>query len=143
LRKVGGADIRAVPLSRHHTGAGQRLEAGCDGSCGVQVTLSLQNSDILMHPPVAEVNKVLGRLVRSLVDSTKPFIRWMDGTCIETPEQRVRGEDEEPVVFTFYWDTAANPQVRLLPASTGWTWRQAGVAQHELSTKVQGQYVCC
>jgi dynein heavy chain len=35
----------------------------------------------------------------------------MDGTCIETPEQKSGSEDEEPIVFTFYWDVAGNPQV--------------------------------
>jgi dynein heavy chain len=36
----------------------------------------------------------------------------MDGTCVETPEVRPPGgEDEEPVIFTFYWDVAANPTV--------------------------------
>lgn len=45
------------------------------------------------------------------MESTKLFVRWMDGTCSETPEQRGPNEDDEPVVFTFYWDVAANPQV--------------------------------
>ncbi|GBG66225.1 hypothetical protein CBR_g57828 [Chara braunii] len=49
--------------------------------------------------------------VRNTVESTKPFVRWMDGTCIETPEQRVNGEDEEPFVFSFYADVSANPQI--------------------------------
>jgi dynein heavy chain, axonemal len=34
----------------------------------------------------------------------------MDGTCIETPPQAV-SEDEEPVMFSFYTDISANPQV--------------------------------
>ncbi|KAL6757976.1 dynein heavy chain, N-terminal region 1-domain-containing protein, partial [Haematococcus lacustris] len=76
-----------------------------------KITVSLQSSDIVVQPPVAEVNKALGRLVRSLVESTKPFVRWMDGTCIETPEQKGANDDDEPVVFTFYWDVAGNPQV--------------------------------
>jgi dynein heavy chain len=59
----------------------------------------------------AQVSKALGRLVRSLVDSTKLFVRWMDGTCVETPEQKGPNEDEEPVTFTFYWDVASNPAV--------------------------------
>ncbi len=59
----------------------------------------------------AQVSKALGRLVRSLVDSTKLFVRWMDGTCVETPEQKGPNEDEEPVNFTFYWDVASNPAV--------------------------------
>uniref|UniRef100_A0A6S8LSH1 AAA+ ATPase domain-containing protein n=1 Tax=Dunaliella tertiolecta TaxID=3047 RepID=A0A6S8LSH1_DUNTE len=75
-----------------------------------KVSVSLQNTDIIIQPPVNEVNKALGRLVRSLVESTKAFVRWMDGTCIETAEQKGKDEDE-PVLFTFYWDVAANPQV--------------------------------
>ncbi len=76
-----------------------------------KVTFSLQNVDVVVQPPMTEVNKALGRLVRSLVESTKMFVRWMDGTCIETPEQRGATDDDEPIVFTFYWDVAANPQV--------------------------------
>ena len=36
-----------------------------------QITFSLQNAEIVVTPPVNEVNKALGRLVRSLVESTK------------------------------------------------------------------------
>ncbi|GMH41526.1 hypothetical protein BSKO_09436 [Bryopsis sp. KO-2023] len=75
-----------------------------------KVSMSLNNPEIIVQPPVSEVNKLLGRLVKNIVESTKPFLRWMNGTCIETPEQ-TRGDDEEPIVFTFYWDVAANPQV--------------------------------
>nr|Q9SMH3.1 RecName: Full=Dynein-1-alpha heavy chain, flagellar inner arm I1 complex; AltName: Full=1-alpha DHC; AltName: Full=Dynein-1, subspecies f [Chlamydomonas reinhardtii]CAB56598.1 1-alpha dynein heavy chain [Chlamydomonas reinhardtii] len=76
-----------------------------------KVTVSLQSVDVVVQPPMTEVNKALGRLVRSLVESTKAFVRWMDGTCVETPEQRGATDDDEPIVFTFYWDVAANPQV--------------------------------
>lgn len=38
------------------------------------------------------------------------ILRWMDGTCIETPPQAVN-EDEEPVIFSFYTDISASPQV--------------------------------
>lgn len=80
-----------------------------------KVTVSLQSVDVVVQPPMTEVNKALGRLVRSLVESTKAFVRWMDGTCVETPEQRGATDDDEPIVFTFYWDVAANPQVRQGP----------------------------
>ena len=53
--------------------------------------------------------------MRSLVESTKVFVRWMDGTCIETAEQKGKNDEDEPVLFTFYWDVAANPQV-----GSGW-----------------------
>jgi dynein heavy chain, axonemal len=35
----------------------------------------------------------------------------MDGTCIETPDQRVGGADEEPFVFSFYNDIQMNPLI--------------------------------
>lgn len=43
--------------------------------------------------------------------STRVFVRWMNGTCIETPPQKVKGEDE-PYVFSFYPDLAVNTDVQ-------------------------------
>jgi hypothetical protein len=76
-----------------------------------QVTLSLQNMDIVVQPPLSDAKKQLERLKRSLVESSKPFVRWMDGSCIETPEQAVPGDDDEPYVFSFLQDMEANPEV--------------------------------
>jgi len=76
-----------------------------------KVSALLSSPEVVVQPPISEVTKFLSRLVRNLVECTRPFVRWMDGTCIETPEQRPNGEDEEPVIFTFYWDVAANPSV--------------------------------
>jgi hypothetical protein len=36
-----------------------------------KISASLQSSEIVIQPPVNEVNKALGRLVRGLVESTK------------------------------------------------------------------------
>lgn len=38
------------------------------------------------------------------------FVRWMYGTCIECPPQRVDGEDES-VIFSFYSDVCQHPQI--------------------------------
>ena len=38
------------------------------------------------------------------------FVRWMNGTCIETPPQKIQGEDE-PHVFNFFTDISANPDL--------------------------------
>ena len=42
------------------------------------------------------------------------FVRWMHGTCIETPPQHAEGEDE-PVVFSFFTDIftdiSSNPAI--------------------------------
>ena len=88
------------------------LNLPCDWWLCSQINFSLQSIEIVIQPPVGDVNKALGRVVRSLLESCKAFVRWMDGTCIETPEQRGATDDDEPIVFTFYWDVAANPQVR-------------------------------
>lgn len=38
------------------------------------------------------------------------FVRWMRGTCIECPPQRV-GSEEELVTFSFYSDMLQHPQI--------------------------------
>ena len=52
-----------------------------------QVCLALLASEVTVSPSTAEASKQLGRLLLNLVESAKPFRRWMDGTCIEAPEQ--------------------------------------------------------
>eukprot|EP00965_Chrysotila_dentata_P031695 1057292-Pleurochrysis_carterae.AAC.1 len=69
--------------------------------------------EVLVSPPLTEVNKVLTKIVRSLVESTKGFVRWMHGSCLETPPQPV-GDDEETVSFVFYTDVVVVPEVAAL-----------------------------
>jgi len=40
----------------------------------------------------------------------KLFVRWMHGTCVETPPQRIPHEDE-PYIFSFFNDIYSNPEV--------------------------------
>ena len=49
-------------------------------------------------------------IFRSCICRTKQFVRWMHGTCIETPPQHADGEDE-PVVFSFFSDIANDATV--------------------------------
>lgn len=77
----------------------------------LQINVSLSNPEVLVSPTIADIAKILSKLWRNMVESTKLFIRWMDGTCIEAPEQRLGGEDEEPFVFSFYNDIQMNPLV--------------------------------
>lgn len=76
-----------------------------------QVTLSLQNMDVCEQPPINDMNKQLARMMRSMVESTRQFVRWMDGTCMECPDQFPNGPDEEPVIFSYFMDIGSNPQV--------------------------------
>jgi dynein heavy chain len=55
-------------------------------------------------------------MVKSIVENTRQFVRWMDGTCIETPPQTV-SEDEDAVVFSYYSDVVANGDVLRLMAT--------------------------
>ena len=76
-----------------------------------RISANLVNPEIVLQPPVNEVTKVMGRIVRNLIECSRPFIRWMRGTCIETPKQHVAGEDEEPIVFSFFWDVSQHKSV--------------------------------
>ena len=128
----------------------------------------LSAPEVLVSPPLAEVNKFLSRMVKALVhccrynpnplpcctllpchalplyppshaplhtlthpshtlhtpshphtltphqvECSRSFVRWMDGTCIETPPQ-FASEDEDPVVFSFFSDLERSPDVALL-----------------------------
>jgi dynein heavy chain, axonemal len=77
----------------------------------LQIRLSLSNPEILVSPTIPDIAKILSKLWRNMVESTKLFIRWMDGTCIETPEQHIAGEDEEVFSFNFYNDVQMNPLI--------------------------------
>ncbi len=77
----------------------------------MQVTMYLNSPEIVVQPSVNDLKKVLGRLARNQVESSKPFVRWMSGTCIETPEVRGASEDDEPFVHTFFTDVSQNPQI--------------------------------
>ena len=61
-------------------------EAG-GGSPIFRVGAILAAPEILVSPPLGEVNKFLSKMVKSLVEGTRGFVRWMHGTCTETPAQ--------------------------------------------------------
>ena len=76
-----------------------------------KVRLSLSNPEILVAPTLQDMSKMLSKLWRNMVESTKLFVRWMHGTCVETPEQPMGGEDDEPFVYSFYNDVQMNPVI--------------------------------
>ncbi|XP_053509735.1 dynein axonemal heavy chain 10 isoform X2 [Ictalurus furcatus] len=75
-----------------------------------QIETILSAPLIVLHPKSNEVYKLIMQCVRDCVESTKHFVRWMQGTCIECPPQRVDSEDE-PFVFSFYSELCQLPQV--------------------------------
>jgi len=45
-----------------------------------------------------------------IIYRTKSFARWLHGTCVEAPPQKVTGENA-PFLFSFFPDISANPTV--------------------------------
>ena len=45
--------------------------------------LRLSYPDVVMEPSSADIKKALARLASCIVEATKLFVRWMDGTCLE------------------------------------------------------------
>ncbi|KAL6114194.1 dnah10 [Pungitius sinensis] len=75
-----------------------------------QVDVILSAPKIVLQPQSNEIYWLIMQCIKDCVESTKQFVRWMHGTCIECPPQHVRGE-EEVVTFSFYSDVWQHPQV--------------------------------
>ncbi|TPX54389.1 hypothetical protein PhCBS80983_g05954 [Powellomyces hirtus] len=75
-----------------------------------KVSASLSAPEIVISPLSGEIYKMMVKLARSIVDSTKQFHRWMNGTCMITAPQKI-AEDEDPVVYSFHSDVVANQNI--------------------------------
>jgi dynein heavy chain len=87
-----------------------------EGSPLFKLNVSLNGKELLISPSLTEIDKLITKGARNLVESAKFFVRWMHGTCLQTDPQ-VINEDEEPVVFSFFQDISQNPQVVKLAIS--------------------------
>ena len=77
----------------------------------VKVISRLVAPDIVVSPALTDMHKIFTKMVKNTVESTKAFNRWRRGSCIEVLPQNVHGEDEEPVVFSFYSDISQDPAI--------------------------------
>lgn len=78
----------------------------------LQLKTSLQNGDVIMVPPIKEAQKLLQTFVKNVAESSRSFVRWMDGTCIEMPDQRAPGDtDGDPLVMHFSTEVVRMQQV--------------------------------
>ena len=75
-----------------------------------RVNASLSAPEIVIFPMSQEIYKMMIKFVRSVVDSSKQFHRWMNGTCIITPPQKI-SDEEEPYIFSFHSDLVNNQSV--------------------------------
>jgi dynein heavy chain len=82
------AALNAEPGGSSHAGGSS---GGGNSQAGrpplFRVALALLQPEVVVAPSTGEVSKQLGRMLRNLVESAKPFVRWMDATCLEAPEQ--------------------------------------------------------
>ncbi|XP_076363131.1 dynein heavy chain at 89D isoform X2 [Tachypleus tridentatus] len=85
-----------------------------------QVKTILAAPDVSLHPTSGEVYKMIMQYGLNIVEGTKLFIRWMDGTCLETLPQKVEGQDE-PYVFSFFMDISLHPSINELCLTLQWT----------------------
>uniref|UniRef100_A0A673VC35 Dynein axonemal heavy chain 10 n=1 Tax=Suricata suricatta TaxID=37032 RepID=A0A673VC35_SURSU len=74
-----------------------------------QTDTVLTAPEIVLHPNANEIDKMCVHSIRHCVETTKHFVRWMNGSCIECPPQK--GEEEELVQISFYDDISLNPQI--------------------------------
>jgi dynein heavy chain len=80
--------------------------------CLLQLKTSLQNGEVIMVPPIKEAQKLLQTFVKNVAESSRTFVRWMDGTCIEMPDQRAKGDtDGDPLVMHFSSEVLRMQQV--------------------------------
>uniref|UniRef100_A0A8C1QBG0 Dynein heavy chain 10, axonemal-like n=1 Tax=Cyprinus carpio TaxID=7962 RepID=A0A8C1QBG0_CYPCA len=75
-----------------------------------QIDTILAAPEIALLPKSSEVYKLIRQCVGDCVESTRLFVRWMHGSCIQCPPQHVDGEDK-PFVFTFYSEVCQLPQI--------------------------------
>lgn len=81
----------------------------------LQLKTSLQNGDVIMVPPIKEGQKLLQAFVKNVAESSRAFVRWMDGTCLEMPDQRQQGDtDGDPLVMHFSSEVLRMQQVRVM-----------------------------
>ncbi|XP_025020180.1 dynein heavy chain 10, axonemal, partial [Python bivittatus] len=74
-----------------------------------QAETILSAPEIILQPNMGEIEKMCVHCIRDCVETTKLFVRWMHGTCIECPPQQTG--DDEPVIFSFFSDISQNPVI--------------------------------
>lgn len=81
------------------------------GMC-LQLKTSLQNSEVVMAPPVKEATKLMSSFIRNTAEGCREFVRWMDGSCLEMPDQRSKGDtDGDRLVMHFSSEVLRMQQV--------------------------------
>ena len=80
-----------------------------------KVTASLVAGEIGVSPEMKEILHTLtAKIMNNIIEATKHFVRWMDGTCIECSLGEIHpkpADDTEHQPFTYYNDISKGTQV--------------------------------
>jgi len=89
-----------------------------------KVTVSLNGKDLVTNPSLTDIDKFITKVIRSLAESAKCFIRWMNGTCIKTEPSNTSIQlvpppldDDDPFIVSFYSDIQNNSEIVKLTLS--------------------------
>lgn len=75
----------------------------------IKVKATMNNADIVVTPLLTDIYRFLSKAVKHQVESATAFVRWMHSTCIFCePVIRPGGDDEEPVIMSYYSDVSQN-----------------------------------
>uniref|UniRef100_T1JML4 Dynein-1, subspecies f n=1 Tax=Strigamia maritima TaxID=126957 RepID=T1JML4_STRMM len=73
-----------------------------------EVKLIFLSPEITFQPTAGDIMKLVMASIKDCLESTKMIIRWMHGSCIETPVQKVGNETR---VYSMYLDISRNRQI--------------------------------
>jgi len=92
-----------------------RQKLGVAGQPLFNVTVSLINPEIIPMPNPAAIKQTCLRLWNNVLNVTKLFVRWMDGTCIECEPCKLGagadGQEEEEFLYSYHLDVQHDAQV--------------------------------
>ncbi|XP_059138610.1 dynein axonemal heavy chain 10-like [Physella acuta] len=74
------------------------------------IEAQLAPPDVILNPQTNDIFKTIVSTARDMVIKTKRFVRWMNGTCVDAPPQKVKFLDE-PYVFSYFQDLVLDPEV--------------------------------
>ena len=74
-----------------------------------KIDIIMNGKEFLLSPSFDEIYKQMNKCVRTLIESAKKFIRWMKGSCQESPPQSISdGVNESFFHYTFFDDVNQN-----------------------------------
>jgi hypothetical protein len=98
-----------------------------------RVSVMINGKDVVMNPPVNDIYKYLTKLGKNIVESSKLFVRWMHGSCLECAPQFI-SEDEEPFIFSFL-EVRPSCLISCRPMSLGPTQGSSAISTCRTSTR--------